>query len=66
MQVPIENMLDKCEGSVYKLVILAAKRALELAEGKPRLIDVNPAIKPSTVALLEIAAGRVVVKKGKS
>jgi DNA-directed RNA polymerase omega subunit len=66
MQVPLENMLDKCEGSVYKLVILAAKRALELAENKPRLIDVSAAIKPTTVALMEIAAGKVVVKKEKS
>ena len=66
MQVPLENLLDKCEGSVYKLVIVAAKRALELAEGLPKLIEVNPAIKPSTVALMEIAAGKVFVKKVKS
>lgn len=65
MHVPLEKMLDKCEGSVYKLVIVAAKRALELAENQPKLLDIGPAIKPSTAALMEIAAGKVIAKKGK-
>jgi DNA-directed RNA polymerase omega subunit len=64
--VAVEKLLDKSCGSIYKLVILASKRALELAEGQPKLVDVNSALKPSTIALEEIAAGRIECKKIKS
>jgi len=60
-----EKLLDKSEGSIYKLVNLAAKRALEIADGQPKLVNVNAAVKPSTVALYEIAAGRICAKKVK-
>ncbi len=63
--VPLESMLDKTEHSIYKLVILAARRALEIADGQPVLVDVIKGIKPSTIALLEIAAGKVAFKKVK-
>ncbi|PIP19726.1 MAG: DNA-directed RNA polymerase subunit omega [Candidatus Omnitrophica bacterium CG08_land_8_20_14_0_20_41_16] len=58
-----EKLLRQSESSIYKLVNLAAKRALEIAEGQPRLVDVSADIKPSTVALYEIAAGRIQAKK---
>jgi len=61
--VPIERLLDKSSFSVYKLVILASKRALEIAEGQPRLVKVDPLMKPSTVAMYEIAQGLVLAKK---
>ena len=61
--VPLENLIDKSDGSVYTLVIMAAKRALEVADNKPKLIEVDASIKPSTVALMEIAAGKVGYKK---
>lgn len=61
--VPVEQLLDKSNGSIYKLVILASKRALEIAEGQPKLVNVNSSVKPSTVALYEIAAGKVHSKK---
>lgn len=63
--VPLESVLDKCENSVYKLVILASKRALEIAEGQPRLVEASSSIKPSTVAMMEIASGLIKFKKGK-
>ena len=50
--VALEKLLDKSCDSVYKLVILASKRALEIAEGQPKLVDAPAAIKPSTVAIL--------------
>ncbi len=59
--VPIEPLLAKVE-SVYKLVILAARRALELNEGAPRLVEGDPKQKPSTTALDEIAAGKISYK----
>ncbi|MCX5695897.1 MAG: DNA-directed RNA polymerase subunit omega [Candidatus Omnitrophica bacterium] len=58
-----EKMLDKSEKSIYKLVNLAAKRALEIAEGQPKLVDDKANIKPSTVALHEISAGKIEAKK---
>lgn len=61
-----EKLLDKSCGSVYKLVILASKRALEIAEGQPKLVPASPATKPSTIALHEIAEGKVQCKKIKS
>lgn len=60
--VPLEKLLDKSEKSIYKLVILASKRALEIAEGQPKLVAASPSTKPSTVALYEIAEGKVQYK----
>ena len=59
-QVPIEELLKRC-GSIYKLVILAAKRAKEIAEGSPALVETRQR-KVTTVALEEIAQGKVLYK----
>ena len=60
----LEKMLDKTDGSIYKLVVVASKRALELAEGNPKLVsDKNAGAKPSTVALREISEGKVKAKE---
>jgi DNA-directed RNA polymerase omega subunit len=61
--IPIEVLLDKADNSIYKLVMLAAKRTLEIAEGQPRLVTLNSSLKPSSVALEEIAEGKVRLKK---
>lgn len=61
----IQDILDKSGNSVYKLVIMASKRALEIAEGQPRLVNLDANIKPSTVALVEIAENKVRYKKPK-
>ncbi|MBU1905507.1 MAG: DNA-directed RNA polymerase subunit omega [Candidatus Omnitrophica bacterium] len=64
--ISIEELLDKSNNSIYKLVILASKRALEIAEGQPKLVaDGKFTTKPSTLALREILAGKVTVKKAK-
>ncbi|MFA5410726.1 MAG: DNA-directed RNA polymerase subunit omega [Candidatus Omnitrophota bacterium] len=59
----LEKLLDKSEKSVYKLVILASRRALEIAEGQPKLVAADSSVKPSTVALYEVAEGKVYYKK---
>jgi DNA-directed RNA polymerase subunit omega len=59
-QVPIEELLKKC-GSVYKLVLLAAKRAKEVAEGSPSLVDTSHR-KVTSIALEEILQGKVLYK----
>ncbi len=63
--IPIEQLLDKADNSMYKLVMLAAKRTLEIAEGQPKLIALNSSLKPSSIALEEIAEGKVRLKKSK-
>jgi DNA-directed RNA polymerase omega subunit len=62
--VSIENLLDKTDGSIYKLVILASKRALELNEGSPRLVE-SESKKISAVALEEIKEGKICMKAKK-
>lgn len=64
--VPLELMLEKTDYSIYKLVTLAAKRAMEIAEGQPKLIEVDKSVKPSTVAMLEIASNKLTYKKVKA
>ena len=60
---PLEDLLPKTGFSIYKLVSLAAKRATELADNKPRLIE-NPSLdKAATIALEEIQAGKVVLSE---
>lgn len=61
--VALEDLLDKSDYSIYKLVILASKRALEIAEGQPKLVEDKASLKPSTIALHEIAEGKVRYKK---
>lgn len=58
--VPIEDLLGKC-GSIYKLVLLAAKRAKELADGAPPLIETSQR-KVTSLALEEILQGKVLYK----
>ena len=62
--IPVEDLLDKV-GSLYKLVVLASRRAGELNQGGQRLVDINPKTKISTIALEEIREGKVTYKEGK-
>ena len=64
--IAVEQLLDRSSDSIYKLVILASKRAIEIAEGQPKLVAADASVKPSTVALNEIAAGKIQYKKAKS
>lgn len=61
IDIPVEDLL-KITGSVYKLVILAARRTVELNNGAKSEID-DPSIKKmSTIALYEIAEGKIKYK----
>lgn len=62
--ISVENLLDKTGNSIYKLVILASKRALELNEGSPKLVETESK-KISTVALEEIREGKIGMKEKK-
>lgn len=63
MVIPLEELL-KNEGSHYKLVLLAARRANEILKGAPPLI-VTKSKKPGIVALEEIAKGKVKLEESK-
>jgi len=61
--VPVQDLLAKTN-SIYKLVVLASKRAVELNAGAPRLVEADGE-KISSIALEEIAQGKVKLKEGK-
>ena len=64
--MPLEELLKKT-GSLYKLVNLASKRALQLNEGASNLLEDNDDSKKiSTIALKEILEGKVNYKIKKS
>ncbi len=58
MIYPSADELEKRVDSRFTLVILAARRAKQLREGAPKLLD-TPSTNPLTIALEEIAAGKV-------
>jgi len=62
--VPIEKLYDKTQ-SIYKLVILASRRALELNAGAPQLVE-GPAKSISITALQEIIEGKIAYKTQKA
>lgn len=56
--VPIDELLGRCN-SIYKLVVIASKRAKELSEGSPKFIETDSK-KATSIALEEIRQGKVV------
>lgn len=58
--VQTQDMLKQCP-SIYKLVVVAARRAKELAEGAPKLIETD-AKKVTTIALEEIRQGKIQIQ----
>jgi len=59
---PIEELLPRAKYSVYKLVSMAAARALELSEGRRCLAENSSSEKFTTMAFEEIAQGKVGLK----
>ena len=57
--LPIEELLPRANYSIYKLVSMASKRALELSDGKRCLAENIDTEKFTTMALHEIAQGRI-------
>ena len=60
---PLEDLLPKAGNSIYKLIRMASTRAVELADGKPKLINISPSEKTPTIALEEIRSGHVFLKE---
>jgi DNA-directed RNA polymerase omega subunit len=57
----IQELYNKTD-SAYKLVTLAARRAIELSEGAPCLIDAAKEEKATNVAIHEILQGKITYK----
>jgi DNA-directed RNA polymerase omega subunit len=60
--LPIEKLLPKADYSIYRLASLAANRALELSDGRRCLAQDLDTEKFTTMALHEIAQGKVMIK----
>ena len=56
-----QDLIKKTGNSIYKLVIIAARRAIELNAGAPKLIEESPG-KAISVALEEIRQDKVGLK----
>ena len=63
--IPVEDLLKKVD-SMYKLVILASRRTMELNNGGQKLVDSSPKVKMSTIALEEIREGKIGYKRVES
>lgn len=62
MQEPqIDKLLDKTH-SIYKLIILASRRTIELADGAQKLVDAPADAKPANIAMKEIIEGKIEYK----
>lgn len=53
-------------GSVFKLVILASRRAIELSEGAAKLVDAPVNTKVMNIAIEEIEEGKISYKSNKN
>lgn len=58
--MPVEKIF-KGSDSMYKITILAARRAVELSNGSKKLIETNTT-RFSTIALEEMALGKIKYK----
>ena len=64
--VPVQDLLVKTN-SIYKLVVMASRRAQELNSGAPRLVEVEDEkhANAANIALEEIAQDKVKLQNGK-
>ena len=60
-EIAIDELIRKV-GSTYKLVVLAARRAIELSEGAAVLVAAPADTKLSTLALREIQEDKITMK----
>lgn len=64
VNIPLEKLLEASDGSIYKVTILAAKRAISLADGEKTLVE-KPSAKVLDNALREIKNGKIKAKEAK-
>ncbi len=57
-----ELLVQRAGGSLYKLCNMAAMRAMELNVGMKKLVESDPGEKVTSIAIREIAEGKVTLK----
>ena len=62
INIGVDELMKKTN-SIFKLAILASRRAYELSQGSGKLIEINSDAKISTIALQEILEGKITYKK---
>lgn len=60
--VSIHDLIKGTDKSIYKLVIAASRRALELGSGSAKLVEAYPNTKPTSIALKEIKENKISYK----
>lgn len=63
--IPIDKLFDKT-GSIYKLVMLTALRAIDLGGGANTLLSSPQDTKPINIAIEEILEGKISYKSKES
>lgn len=58
----LKDLLEKVD-SKYTLVVAVAKRARQLTDGQPKLTKATSSSKPVTIAVHEIAEGKVTYER---
>lgn len=64
--VSMDALVQGKDKSIYKLVIAAFGRALELGSGSEKLVQARLNAKPTSIALKEIREGKVGYKDSKA
>lgn len=64
INIGVDELMKKTN-SIYKLAILASRRAYELSQGSGKLVEIDPNAKITTIALQEILEGRITYKEKK-
>ncbi len=62
INIGVDELMKKTN-SIYKLAVLASKRAYELSQGSGKLVEIDPDAKISTIALQEILEGKITYKE---
>ena len=62
INIGVDELMKKTN-SIFKLAILASRRAYELSQGSAKLVEIDPNAKLSTIALQEILSGKITYKE---
>jgi len=60
--ISVEDLLKHADNSIYKLVVLASRRAQELGAGSEKMVDADPGTKITSIALKEIKENKINIK----
>lgn len=64
-EIPLAIMLPHAGDNVFRLIRMAMVRALDIHGGSKPLVEHDPADKATSIALNEIAQGKIAYKKTK-